>query len=392
MVSKIQQPGDWLRLEMLRAGVSQKRVCEELAIQAPQLNKWLRGKEPIPSEFHPLLTQLLECAPESSEYLSLITNVADWEKRVRARCKSKGFVQQELRDQAGLYEYVLDLVVQLAEADVQHGVNRSREHTYVFHLHSAQVALTSAALTLERKKDKGALELFNEPIFTHETILRHIRYPTNYYLGALMNMSDESVTGGARVSAILRDRVRDAAEESRSRKLVERLLQYHARHMHARYGSDPAEPRLSSRLLHSDEIEERRMYFAGMALRDGSTDADWNALYDQLDKDPAFQAATAVFDAVHYDKHAHDDVAVGGIVARQAALRAMTGLDHPNERLRTFAAKRLKILIQHTSPKSFEGNKIRERVQQIRDRGVGTINLEGRRALDVIENFNKEGQ
>src|SRR5690606_22250244 len=98
---------------------------------------------------------------------------------------------------------------------------------------------------------------------------------------------------------------------------------------------DRAEPRLSRQLLHSDEVEEKRMYLAGMALRDGSNDGDWSTLYDHLDRDPAFQAATAIFDAVHYDKHSHEDVVPGGrIVARQAALRAMTGLDHPNERLR----------------------------------------------------------
>jgi hypothetical protein len=300
----------------------------------------LSSKEPVPVEFFRPITAELGLPDSEVSNLLWLHTIQEWRKRLVALARAKALrPYRPVTDR--LAGYLLELIDRLAMVDEQ--FYGCAEETYLQHLMAAHFALTSVVEALKPEQE--------HMVFRQDNVARHVRYPTNYYMAALMNLSDDVVAGGTAFGEEVQRLVNDVIECQDGRRFLEKLSRQHGHHMNARFGRVDRDPEQPASLLCSGDIHDRRMYLIGRALREGAADSDWHNLFDAMRRED-FQQAVLAFDTSHYG-----DVLVDrdgwmphpGAIS-QTALRYMVGFIAPDPRIRSFAAMRMKVLIEHSAP------------------------------------------
>lgn len=377
MVDAFETPGMYLRRLVEARSLSQSRLSETLGVDRPRLSKWLSSKELPPGEYLPVIIHQIGAGDQDLQQVQDLMNIELWRRRLRTLASAREFYRLGVDGEA-LTTYLLSLAGSFCDLDVAADPGRSPARLYAEHLFAACEVLQTA---------KDAVSSSDVMVFRPDNIRFHLRYPANYYFGALLGLQESNVLGGDALAQSLQQCVDDVADEDRPASFLENLAVQHAHHINARYGQGRNAGEHADRLPKSPDVHDRRMYLIGQALRPGASEAAWSALFDNL-RDPNFQAAVVAFDSSHYDRN---EIQQDGWLPypgqiRRTALRYLAGLTSPDGHLAQFSAVRLMILIQHVAPAVVKRAGLRGTVLRLKDHRLTDIPNVGLEAMSIIEN------
>lgn len=366
-------PAAYLKQLIVDRGLQQRRVAEAIGVPPFRLNKWLNDVEPLPRWHEMPILEAIDAPSTTLAVLYRLMSISDWRERLLDTCRSEEIRRFDARLPGALYRYLHELCGRYTEADCAMDASQNEMRMFAWHLRSAHFAVAGVVDALAGKL-----------LLDEHSIFNHIRYPVNYYLGALLSLNDRVTSGGAELASAVAEHLLDAANGRDPREALQRM---HARHMLARSVGEDGDPRLSLYDVHHDDAQMKRMVLAGRALRPTATDRDINALLDHLIGNETIREACAAFDLAHYDESACGKLPMdtGPRAGRSAILRALVGLDDTREWFRVFAAERLRILLDQVGSAAVRDEVIQDRVRLIRDAGLAGLSLTARQALDDIE-------
>jgi len=341
MNDHFQTVGDRLKELIADRGISHAQLAQAIGVDRPRLSKWLNSRETITVEFLDLIVQHLGAGDHALAHLRTLHDLSEWRGRLEHTVQSEA-LEPYGSAKEHLGTYLITLSKELADAESQVDRSISSDRLHIKHLAAAQMALGSMVTALESDE---------KLVFNEENIASHLRFPHNYYVAALLSLSDEHFAGGSSLSEEAHRLVDEAIEGTTGWSFFERIIRQHAHHVNARYSAGAADRRDLKILPKSDDVHDRRMVLIGRALHADSSDGAWNALFDAM-TDAEFQSAIVAFDTCHYGDNwiGRDGIRPRPTEIRRTALRYFAGLAAPDANQQLFAARRLLILLDNATP------------------------------------------
>jgi plasmid maintenance system antidote protein VapI len=333
--------GDRLKELIAARGISHAQLAQAIGVDRPRLSKWLNAKEAITAEYLDLIVQHLGGNAHVLADLRTLADLSEWRRRIHQTSSSRAFKRYGSATES-LASYFIRLSQELAEAESHIDRSISKERLNVKHLAAANAALLSVASAIEG--DEGL-------VFTPDNIAAHLRFPTNYYMAALLSLSDKHFAGGSSLGEDTQRLVDHVVDVTKGWSFMERIIRQHAHHVNARYSPGAADRSDLKVLPRSKDVHDRRLVLIGRALHVDSSEGHWSPLFDAL-SEPEFQAAVVAFDTCHYGDNwlARDGIRPRPTEIRRTALRYFSGLASPDPNQQLFAARKLLILLDNATP------------------------------------------
>jgi len=358
----IPTPAEWLTMALERKGMSQAQLSRFLARDAGQVNRWLKGREPIP------LNHLIDVATHlgRSEEISYAINLKGCEDLASD-------LVRECETLAKLLLVPAPLITTLLFSLVDDATQGILELGPIAYLNIAMPYVADAIFAT-----RGIHQAFElgRPLVSDETIARHLRYPVNIFIGALLDLDSRIRMPMATHTRIVDFReqslenLRKTAELTRPKGTLDDLSRQHAVHMLARHG-ELSDQEYAEALTSSLDIPLRRMAYYGllMAKRDEDVIAQ---LQHDLIHNQELARITLAFDAIHYgdailDVHGRIDDAPARLDRSIAnILRHLEQDDHPG--MRALCLLKLKVILDTRGTKPFTSPHISARLSAVASR------------------------
>ena len=143
----------------------------------------------------------------------------------------------------------------------------------------------------------------NTDLFTGESIGRHLCYPVNHFMGALLLDDLETSGPSLLITRVLGlTNLRELAKSSPVTNRVP-LIRHHAIHMLARYGDEDDRATVQDMILqglNSEDRLSRKLGFSGLIMAQGADSEIADKYLYELTRDSELAAVDLAFDATHY--------------------------------------------------------------------------------------------
>jgi hypothetical protein len=267
---------------------SQAKIARHLNRDKSQINRWVNGREAVPA---PVLAEIAALLGDdvSVMYVGSLYLCERTAEELRKVCA-------ELGRAVGIPgESLVRRLLSLAESLPPK------------HLHPSTpgyVALLSRYLTDAVFAVRVAQETssYDTPVLTRDNIARHLVFPVNRFVGALLDHTEAQLGRLTESSSVLRrtslNSLRSIATKTGIRNGIESWCFQHSVHMLARHG-ETDDRALIQRLISSDDVLIRRMGLFGLFLGTKSEE-DIEQVRHILSTDSVLAQATLAFDALHY--------------------------------------------------------------------------------------------
>ena len=286
---------EWLAELLKECGISQNGFGRMIGSNASLVNRWIKGKEKIPSM---VLVQAARRAGLSEEEVSLITDLRECEAFATQ-------LQKEIRplaelvevDQNNISNALLSIAERLAFQEV--GIDLNERLTLLKrYIGDAKLATYWAHETYRH------LEVLVSPV----NAILHVQYPVNVFLGVLLDLGRNNLGREEGLQDFRRTVLKDIRKTVKNKKVHRPsgdLARQHAVHMLARHGED-SDQNFIEDVLHSSDLFTKRMAYYGLIISRRDDEIIEQFLYE-LQHDSNLASASILFDALHYrDVYSHD--------------------------------------------------------------------------------------
>ncbi len=279
----IPTPNEWLAELVDQRGISHNRLARMVELDATLVQRWISGREQIPSYHLAEIVRLIS-TPEDFTYALSLKYCEDFTNQLRKQIKKLTICTDDIDNNevelavSGCLEKLLSQEVNLKQEE--------KIQVAAKHLTDANFAI--------RTWVQAAEEDFLSPLFSSSNIARHLRYPVNHFAGLLLELPSIQERGLTNLRRIIENR--------KVRLESDMLSQHHAVHMLVRHGTDSDRMRIKELLLRGDISHTpmmRSLGFVGLMLVEGDSSMIEHFLFE-WERDQNLANVNSLFDAIHY--------------------------------------------------------------------------------------------
>ena len=286
----IPSPNAWLR-ELIRSErIIQRRLASLISCDPAQVNRWISEKEHIPIHCVENIANVL-CLPQDRRIYA--TELA--------LCHSKAIQIYAFLD--NLSDNIIPISHNLLGSiliDTAEGLAEGRPALDSLQKLTWLYGYLSDAIQVARCVTRSY-----EQIMTEANVRIHLQYPTNHFIGTLINKANTTKHGVHKLQQFsqdimecFRDEAKKVARNKKTMTIEAEMCYHHAIHMLSRYGvSDDLG--YVEHIINSTNILEKRMVLCGVIFSGGDHSFHEKFILE-MNNNCEFAKAVLAFDAVHY--------------------------------------------------------------------------------------------
>lgn len=294
----LQSAADRLSDHIVRCGISQRTLSQELDCCQSQLNKWLKGREPIPTyainnlgAALGLTGEEVECIIDTRECHSQIQDLFRYLDRIPADD----------------FPVSTNLIGDAIVRSIQGAVPENSYWNEGEQLKDLRKGIAAACMMIRWLRNFFSCE---KDIISPDNIHLHLQFPQNILIGSVIGLPQTFTqsSGALFASDEILEFMRRQALSKPSAKPLTDLCRQHALHILARYGhrkdQDLVQDCIAARHVETEnDLGALRMGLYGLAAANRSKDTVERFLFE-MKRNRHFSEQTIRFDSVHYgDTH-----------------------------------------------------------------------------------------